>query len=419
MQKKRATPPTSTLHPSRLTGEKLEPLISELLAVHDTITLMFWATDCAEHVLPLFQKNSPEDLRPAQAIAAGRAWTRGEITVNQARAAALACHAAARAAGDPAAVAAARAAGHAVATAHVPTHCRGASIYALKAVSLSQNPLSRHQVILDHQSPATVQAVEAEREWQYRRLQEIMKNPRKNPRLSAKQILEKLRRELRENADAHTRDTAQRFFKEKVQVYGIKTAIVSQISKKYFHLVKAERKKEIFALCRDLFASGLMEESFVACHWSYALREQFAAEDLEIFQDWLEKYINNWASCDTLCNHTVGALIEKFPAQISRLKKWTQSPNRWLKRAAAVSLIIPAKKGKFLSEALEISDLLIHDDDDLVQKCYGWLLKEESRQHQQEIFDFVYSRKTIMPRTALRYAIEKLPSALRARAMEK
>lgn len=51
----------------------------------------------------------------------------------------------------------------------------------------------------------------------------------------------------------------------------------------------------------------------------------------------------------------------------------------WMRRAAAVSLIIPAKEGKFLEEAFEISDILMADKEDLVQKGYGWLLKVESR----------------------------------------
>lgn len=232
-------------------------------------------------------------------------------------------------------------------------------------------------------------------------------------------ILQRIRIELNENIDEHTKNTAQRFFKEKVKCYGIKTAIVTKISKKYFDAIKDKNKSEIFLLCEELFKSGYIEESFIASHWSYNLHVQSEEKDFLIIEKWIEKYVNNWASCDTLCNHTVGAFIEKFPKYVNNLTKWAKSDNSWMRRAAAVSLIIPAKKGKFLKEAFEISNILIVDKEDLVQKGYGWLLKEESRTHQNEVFEYVMKNKHKMPRTALRYAIELMPKELKIKAMEK
>jgi hypothetical protein len=92
------------------------------------------AADSAERVLPLFESVFPNDDRPRSAIAAARAWARGDIRVGETRKAALAAHAAARdATAYPAACAAARAAGHAAATAHVITHAGAVSLYADKA----------------------------------------------------------------------------------------------------------------------------------------------------------------------------------------------------------------------------------------------------------------------------------------------
>ena len=90
-----------------------------------------------------------------------------------------------------------------------------------------------------------------------------------------------------------------------------------------------------------------------------------------------------------------------------------------MRRSAAVSLIVPARKGKFLTNIFEIANLLLIDKDDLVQKGYGWLLKTASVPYQQEVFDYVMDRKTVMPRTALRYAIEKMPKVLKKQAMAK
>ncbi|MFW5770056.1 MAG: DNA alkylation repair protein, partial [Spirochaetota bacterium] len=111
--------------------------------------------------------------------------------------------------------------------------------------------------------------------------------------------------------------------------------------------------------------------------------------------------------------------IEMYPVYLEKLKGWTGSKNRWAKRASAVSLIVPAKRGMFLEDVFQIADALLKDDDDLVQKGYGWMLKVASHQHQQEVFEYVMKHRAVMPRTALRYAIEKMPKDLRARAMAK
>lgn len=108
-----------------------------LLDVATHRLLASWAADCAEHVLPLFEEKYPEDERPRRAIETARAWSRGEVTVGEARQAAYAAHAAAREASDAAAREVARAAGHAVATAHMADHELGAAAYAIKAVRLA------------------------------------------------------------------------------------------------------------------------------------------------------------------------------------------------------------------------------------------------------------------------------------------
>jgi 3-methyladenine DNA glycosylase AlkD len=115
----------------------------------------------------------------------------------------------------------------------------------------------------------------------------------------------------------------------------------------------------------------------------------------------------------------VGAFVETYPEYVQRLKAFTTSENRWMRRASAVSLIVQARKGLFHKEVFEIADSLLLDTDDLVQKGYGWVLKAASQSDQQAVFDFVMALKAVMPRTALRYAIEKMPEALRRKAMEK
>jgi 3-methyladenine DNA glycosylase AlkD len=232
-------------------------------------------------------------------------------------------------------------------------------------------------------------------------------------------ILSQIRHELTQAIDEKTRNTYQRYFKEGVVAYGVKTSLVSKIAAKYYAQVKLSGKKEIFRLCEELWKSNYNEEAYIACEWSYRVRSLYEPDDFYIFENWLKKYINNWAKCDTFCNHTVGALVDKYPQFLKNLKEWTKSSNRWLRRAAAVTLIIPAKQGKFLKDILEIADALLTDGDDLVQKGYGWLLKDASKKHIDEVFSYIMKNKKMMPRTALRYAIERMPPELKQKAMAK
>lgn len=230
-------------------------------------------------------------------------------------------------------------------------------------------------------------------------------------------ILSKIRAELTANADKQIKESSQRYFKEKIKTYGMKSATAEKIARTHWQEVRDLEKKKIFALCEKLFASGYQEESFVASVWLPKTVKQFEPEDLKIFENWIEKYIDNWAKCDTFCNHTVGDFIQKFPEKISELKKWAKSRNRWMKRASAVTLIIPARKGLFLKDIFAIADILLLDKDDMVQKGYGWMLKAASEAHQNEVFEYVLKHKHEMPRTALRYAIEKMPPEMRKQAM--
>lgn len=232
-------------------------------------------------------------------------------------------------------------------------------------------------------------------------------------------ILTTLRAALNALADEQTRLSGERFFREPVTLYGIKASTVTQTGKEYLREMKDLAKQEVFDLCEELWQSGMMEESFIACQWAYSRKKQFTPDDFAVFERWVERYVNNWASCDTLCNHTIGTVVEMYPQFLADLKRWTGSENRWVKRAAAVSLIVPARKGLFLNDIFEIATLMLHDRDDMVQKGYGWMLKVASQSHLHEVFDFVMLHKATMPRTALRYAIEKMPEDLRLRAMEK
>jgi len=230
-------------------------------------------------------------------------------------------------------------------------------------------------------------------------------------------VIYKVREDLRLNSSEKARISGERFFKEEVKLYGMKASVIRAIAAENWIEVKTYPKTDIFLICEELWRSGYFEEAAVAIEWIIRMEKKITAEDFLIFERWIHQYVSNWAICDTLCNHPVGDLVMKHPELLADLKKWTQSPNRWVKRASAVSLIVPARKGLFLPHIFEIAELLMTGRDDMVQKGYGWMLKAASEAHREEVFCFVVNHKEKMPRTALRYAIEKMPEEMRRTAM--
>jgi len=232
-------------------------------------------------------------------------------------------------------------------------------------------------------------------------------------------IIEQLRADLQATIDPAIVASEKRFFKEPVKMYGIKVGSVIRIAKQYWQEIRHSTKPEIFALCEELLKSDYCEEAYLVAEWLPKLTTQFEMGDLALFETWIDSYINNWAKCDSFCNHTVGSFIEKYPESVETLKKWAHSSNRWMKRAAAVSLVLPARHGKFLANIFGIADILLLDKDDMVQKGYGWMLKEAAKPYRKEVLNYVLKHKAVMPRTALRYAIEQMPPEMRAEAMSK
>ena len=199
----------------------------------------------------------------------------------------------------------------------------------------------------------------------------------------------------------------------------MRTADARRISQEYFKRVKHLPKREVFELCELLHRGGRFEEHGLAFTWAGRIAAQFEPADFRVFEGWLKKYVSNWAACDTLCGGPLGEFLLRFPQFLPRVQKWARSKNRWLRRASAVALIPAVKQEKYLTQAFATADDLLEDEDDMVQKGYGWMLKEIANKRPQEVLDFVMKRRAKMPRTALRYAIEKMPPAWKKRAMAK
>lgn len=230
-------------------------------------------------------------------------------------------------------------------------------------------------------------------------------------------IIKQINSELKKNIDKEYQIGSQRYFKESVKCIGVRAKIIDQIAQKYFQEIKCLPKEKIFELSEQLLSKQTQEEASLALNWVFRLKKQFESNDFFVFESWLKKYVTNWATCDDLCTHPLGHLLLQYPEHLPKLKEWAKSENMWLRRASAVSLIPLVKNAQQIDFALGIADILLLDKEDLVQKGYGWMLKEMSRKNPQVVYQYIMNHKKNMPRTALRYAIEKLSKEKKKEAM--
>jgi 3-methyladenine DNA glycosylase AlkD len=159
----------------------------------------------------------------------------------------------------------------------------------------------------------------------------------------------------------------------------------------------------------------------VACVWLHQSLPLFRKEDFRIFEGWLYQYIFSWGTCDDFCKRVLNPLFEADLGLYQRILRWTRAGGTWVRRASAVSLIKSRGGGYVVTipsrYVFEIADRLMEDEDPHVQKGLGWMLKAASISYEKEVYDFVMAHRDHMPRTASRYAIEKMPERMRVRAM--
>ncbi|MFW5888406.1 MAG: DNA alkylation repair protein [Patescibacteria group bacterium] len=236
-------------------------------------------------------------------------------------------------------------------------------------------------------------------------------------------INQRIRQELRANIEEKHKESSRKIFKEKISCYGVKTPVVRRMAKKHFKQISYLSKKEILVLSEHLLKSGYNEEATIAIQWTGNIVDRLEKKDLAIFEKWLDLYMDNWAKVDDFCLHVIHPLIVEYLELVHKVKQWPRSANKWLRRASAVSFITTVNSfyatRHDLEDIFEVAETLLPDTEDMVQKGYGWMLKSASVQNRRQVFDFIMKHKPEMPRTALRYAIEKMPDDLKKRAMIK
>lgn len=229
--------------------------------------------------------------------------------------------------------------------------------------------------------------------------------------------LSNLTKELRGMADPDRAQLLGRYFKCGKGQYGegdiflggIKTAVMTSLARKY----KALPLTDIQVLLRSKYH----EERNVALG---ILKIHFAKagekEKRSIYNFYLTntKYINNWDLVDITAPRIVGVYLLDNPKEMKVLTKLAKSKSIWERRIAIISTFMFIREGKY-DKTIEIAEILLNDKEDLIHKAVGWSLREVGKKNRKVEEEFLKKHYKEIPRTALRYAIEKFPEPLRKR----
>lgn len=210
-------------------------------------------------------------------------------------------------------------------------------------------------------------------------------------------------------SDAEKAEQVQKYFKETVKSYGVSARQVRQVAAEIYKAKKNRWKEdEILSLCELLLQEPHIEIKSMAGILAAQFADELSPKAFFKIKQWLENDLcDNWAAVDTLCPNTMGRILRKYPELLRKIKQWTVSPNRWVRRASLVSFIKLTKDKNFHDVIYEISLSLFNDKDDLVQKANGWLLRETGKTDPEKLKNFLLLHGPHIPRTTLRYAVER------------
>ncbi|MBT4651672.1 DNA alkylation repair protein [Candidatus Woesearchaeota archaeon] len=221
-----------------------------------------------------------------------------------------------------------------------------------------------------------------------------------------------IEKELRKLSDPVRAKHSQRFFKTGPGEYGegdvflgLTMPQVRIVAKKYF--------KEIdYSSVQELVESKYHEFRMCALVMLVYKYEKFASERKEIYEFFLKntKYINNWDLVDVTVPRTVGFYLVDHDRSV--LYKLVKSKDLWERRISVLATFAFIRNNDF-KDSLKISEILLNDKHDLIHKAVGWMLREIGKRDESVLEEFLDKHVTEMPRTMLRYSIERLEEGKR------
>jgi len=172
---------------------------------------------------------------------------------------------------------------------------------------------------------------------------------------------------------------------------------------------------DAMALAETLMVDPHLETKAVGIEFVARYRRSFRPAHLEAWKRWLAGDLaSNWASTDAICGYLIGPLLVAHPELIAKVCRWRTHRNLWVRRASAVALLLAIRRGLALDEGYEVARDLHADPHDLMHKAVGWLLRELGKRDIDRLAAYLREHGPSIPRTTVRYAIEKCPPAMRA-----
>jgi 3-methyladenine DNA glycosylase AlkD len=241
------------------------------------------------------------------------------------------------------------------------------------------------------------------------------------PRNSPDDIARRAIDHLRKGADPEKAIQSQRYFKETISCYGLTSDEVREIASGLYRDCRdGWSLGQAVELCETLLPNRYFEAKSVAILVLLRFKKEFGPPLFSLIKKWLSRdYLDNWASVDTLCPDALGPLLEEHAGLRAKIRTWAAAPNRWVKRASAVSFIKLARRGRCLDDAYAVARRLFPAEDDLIEKANGWLLREAGKTDMARLEGFLLRHGPKIPRTTVRYAIEKFPEEKRRRILNR
>ena len=236
----------------------------------------------------------------------------------------------------------------------------------------------------------------------------------KNPKVTAAEI----RQMLKSGCSSEHASGVQWFFKDEVKSHGWYTAALRKAARQARREVLNQFDLAyLIQLADQLFTGSVLEEKIFAIFLLEKLTDGLGDADFRRFESWLDR-ISSWADHDGLLHYLIGPMIVAKTSRKTTVFRWAKSNDRWHRRAACVALIQGTRQGMFFPDIKRLSAMLLADEDDMVRKGLGWLLRETAKADARKTVPYLMKIRERAPRLVLRTACETLPAAARERILE-
>jgi 3-methyladenine DNA glycosylase AlkD len=226
-----------------------------------------------------------------------------------------------------------------------------------------------------------------------------------------------IRRVFKDGGSAPHAEEVQWFFKEEIKSRGWYTGELRKVAVRFRRTILKELGLPFLLQVGDkLFTGRCLEEKIFAVLMLQTLTDKFNDSEFRLFESWLPR-ISSWADHDGLVHYLIAPMIAAKPARTARVFRWAKSRDRWHRRAACVAPIQGSRQKMFLSEVKRLTGLLLADEDDMVQKGLGWLLRETAKADARRTVPYLMTVRQRAQRLVLRTACETLPIATRRRIL--